>query len=103
MTSSNSNSGNNFSFQTFSSLWREHRCSVRLTRTSYPQIRPAFNLSKLDNSPKLKIKKQAESVLKFLNGTNANVVMESGYNYQYLYDLLKAACNISYIDIIAAV
>jgi hypothetical protein len=37
----------------------------------------------------LKIKKQADSVLKFLNGTNANVVMESGYNYQYLYDLLK--------------
>ena len=32
----------------------------------------------------LKIKKQASNVLKFLNGTNANVVMESGYNYQYL-------------------
>ncbi|MGB6530144.1 MAG: hypothetical protein WCC17_05215 [Candidatus Nitrosopolaris sp.] len=28
----------------------------------------------------LKIKKQADSVLKFLKGTNANVVMESGYN-----------------------
>ena len=28
--------------------------------------------------------------LKFLKGTNANVVMESGYNYQYLYDLLKS-------------
>ena len=38
----------------------------------------------------LKIKKQADHVLKFLNGTNANVVMESGYNYQYLYDLLKS-------------
>jgi len=38
----------------------------------------------------LKIKKQADSVLKFLNGTNASVVMESGYNYQYLYDLLKS-------------
>lgn len=37
----------------------------------------------------LKIKKQADNVLKFLNGTNANVVMESGYNYQYLYDILK--------------
>ena len=37
----------------------------------------------------LKIKKQSDNVLKFLNGTNANVVMESGYNYQYLYDLLK--------------
>lgn len=38
----------------------------------------------------LKIKKEADNVLKFLNGTNANVVMESGYNYQYLYDLLKS-------------
>jgi transposase len=38
----------------------------------------------------LTIKKQADNVLKFLNGTNANVVMESGYNYQYLYDLLKS-------------
>ncbi|MFY9798498.1 MAG: transposase, partial [Candidatus Nitrosopolaris sp.] len=38
----------------------------------------------------LKLKKQADSVLKFLKGTNANVVMESGYNYQYLYDLLKS-------------
>jgi transposase len=37
----------------------------------------------------LTIGKQADNVLKFLNGTNANVVMESGYNYQYLYDLLK--------------
>ena len=37
----------------------------------------------------LKIKKRADSVLKFLNGTNAGVVRESGYNYQYLYDLLK--------------
>jgi transposase len=38
----------------------------------------------------LNIKRQADSVLKFLNGTNASVVMESGYNYQYLYDLLKS-------------
>jgi hypothetical protein len=38
----------------------------------------------------LKIKRQADIVLKFLKGTNANVVMESGYNYQYLYDLLKS-------------
>jgi hypothetical protein len=28
----------------------------------------------------LKIKRQADSVLRFLKGTNANVVMESGYN-----------------------
>ena len=28
--------------------------------------------------------------MKFLNVTNASIVMESGYNYQYLYDLLKS-------------
>jgi len=33
----------------------------------------------------LKIKKQADSILKFLKGRNTNVVMESGYDYQYLY------------------
>ena len=38
----------------------------------------------------LKIKRHADSVLKFLKGTSASVVMESGYNYQYLYDLLKS-------------
>ena len=38
----------------------------------------------------LNIKRQANSVLSFLKGTNACVVMESGYNYQYLYDLLKS-------------
>ena len=38
----------------------------------------------------LKIKRHTDSVLKFLNDTSANVVMESGYNYQYLYDLLKS-------------
>ena len=38
----------------------------------------------------LKIKKQADTVLKFLKGNNPNVVMKSGYNYQYLYDLLKS-------------
>ena len=31
----------------------------------------------------LKIKRQAGWVLKFLKGTNANVVMESEYNYRY--------------------
>ncbi len=36
-----------------------------------------------------KVKKQAELVLRFLKGTNAAVVMESGYNHQFLYDLLK--------------
>lgn len=36
------------------------------------------------------LEKQADSALKFLNGTNANAVIESGYNYQYLYDLLKS-------------
>ena len=43
----------------------------------------------------LKIKKRADSVLKFLNGTNASVVMESGYNYQYLYDLLKSSLSLT--------
>ncbi|MGC2574291.1 MAG: hypothetical protein WA364_22475 [Candidatus Nitrosopolaris sp.] len=38
----------------------------------------------------LKIKKQADTVLRFLKGTDTNAVMESGYNYQYLYDLLKS-------------
>jgi hypothetical protein len=33
----------------------------------------------------LKIKNQADAVLRFLKGTDANVVMESGYNYLYLY------------------
>lgn len=36
-----------------------------------------------------KLKKEADLILKFLNGTNAAVVMESGYNHQFLYDLLK--------------
>ena len=36
-----------------------------------------------------KLKKQADLILEFLNGTNAAVVMESGYNHQFLYDLLK--------------
>jgi len=36
-----------------------------------------------------KLKKQADLVLQFLKGTDAEVVMESGYNYQFLYDLLK--------------
>lgn len=36
-----------------------------------------------------KLKKQADLVLQFLHGTNAAVVMESGYNHQFLYDLLK--------------
>ena len=30
----------------------------------------------------LKIKRQADNVLKFLKGNNPNVVMKSGYNYQ---------------------
>jgi hypothetical protein len=38
-------------------------------------------LKRLDGKivKELEIKKQADNVLKFLNGTNANVVMESGY------------------------
>lgn len=37
----------------------------------------------------IKTRKQADTILQFLKGTHANVVMESGYNHQYLYDLLK--------------
>jgi hypothetical protein len=36
-----------------------------------------------------RMKKETDGILHFLDGTNAKVVMESGYNYQYLYDLLK--------------
>lgn len=36
-----------------------------------------------------KVEKQADLILQFLRGTNAAVVMESGYNHQFLYDLLK--------------
>ena len=34
----------------------------------------------------IKTRKQADTILQFLKGMHANVVMESGYNYQYLYD-----------------
>ena len=37
----------------------------------------------------IKIRKQADTILQFLKDTHANVVMESGYNYQYLYDLRR--------------
>jgi hypothetical protein len=33
------------------------------------------------DSYELKIERQADNVLKFLKGNNANVVTESGYNY----------------------
>ena len=36
-----------------------------------------------------KLKKQVDQILQFLKGTDAAVVMESGYSYQFLYDLLK--------------
>jgi transposase len=36
-----------------------------------------------------KMGKDEESILKFLDGTQASVVMESGYNHQHIYDLLK--------------
>lgn len=36
-----------------------------------------------------KMGKDEESILKFLDGTKASVVMESGYNHQHIYDLLK--------------
>lgn len=36
-----------------------------------------------------KMGKDADSILAFLDGTRARVVMESGYNHQRIYDLLK--------------
>ena len=33
--------------------------------------------------------KDANNILEFLNGSNATVVMESGYNHEHIYDLLK--------------
>ncbi|MGA2873899.1 MAG: IS110 family transposase [Nitrososphaerales archaeon] len=36
-----------------------------------------------------KIAKDAKNILEFLDGSDATVVMESGYNHEYIYDLLK--------------
>ena len=36
-----------------------------------------------------KVGKDEERILGFLDGTRAKVVMESGYNHQHIYDLLK--------------
>jgi transposase len=36
-----------------------------------------------------KIEKEEERILELLRGTNAKVVMESGYNHQRIYDVLK--------------
>ena len=36
-----------------------------------------------------KISKDAKNILEFLDGSDATVVMESGYNHEYIYDLLK--------------
>jgi transposase len=36
-----------------------------------------------------KLAKDADQILEFLDGTDASVVMESGYNHQYIHDLLK--------------
>lgn len=36
-----------------------------------------------------KMGKDEESILRFLDGTRARVVMESGYNHQHIYDVLK--------------
>jgi len=46
-----------------------------------------------DNNGKViresKIGKDEDRILEFLDGTQASVVMESGYNHQHIYDLLK--------------
>ena len=36
-----------------------------------------------------KVEKDEERILEFLEGTDASVVMESGYNHQRIYDVLK--------------
>ena len=36
-----------------------------------------------------KLEKNAQNILEFLDDTNATVVIESGYNHQYLHDLLE--------------
>ena len=36
-----------------------------------------------------RVEKNEERILEFLGGTNAKVVMESGYNHQRIYDVLK--------------
>ena len=36
-----------------------------------------------------KVRKDEEKILGFLDGTRARVVMESGYNHQHIYDMLK--------------
>lgn len=36
-----------------------------------------------------KMGKDEEAILEFLDGTRASVVMESGYNHQHIYDVLK--------------
>jgi transposase len=36
-----------------------------------------------------KLAKDADQILQFLDGTEASVVMESGYNHQYIHDLLE--------------
>jgi transposase len=36
-----------------------------------------------------KINRDANNILEFLNGSRATVVMESGYNHEHIYDLLK--------------
>lgn len=36
-----------------------------------------------------KVSKDEEKILEFLDGTNASVVMESGYNHQHIRDVLK--------------
>ena len=43
----------------------------------------------------LKIKKQANNELKFLNGTSANLAVESGYKSKYLVLLISNTFNTS--------
>jgi hypothetical protein len=39
----------------------------------------------------------ADTIVQFLKDTHANVVLESGYNYQYLYDLRNIAAAVGVV------
>ncbi len=36
-----------------------------------------------------RMEKDSDNILQFLSGIDATIVIESGYNHQYIYDLLK--------------
>ena len=42
----------------------------------------------------------ADTIVKFLKGTHASIVMELGYNYQYLYDLRNIAAAVGWVKML---